>query len=266
VDWLLIVFGIVLVVVCTLPLFFRLDPVNLGLSIGLGAVCLFLPLLLPHPLAMGLALGPVAIYLLLLGAINLARRPFLVSGARDTAALALAAAGLVVVGPMQLFFPLIASLRMGGYVWLLLLSLYGLLVVLLLLLFRPRLVIYNISTDELRPILADVVTSLDRDARWAGDSLAMPNLGVQLHLETVATIRNVSLISNGPEQSQQGWIRLETALSAALSRVEVPRNFRAMSLVSGGLVLLLFLAMAVARDPQAVAQAISQALAGALRG
>ena len=33
------------------------------------------------------ALGPVAVYLLLLGAVNLSRRPLLVSGVRDAAAL-----------------------------------------------------------------------------------------------------------------------------------------------------------------------------------
>ena len=37
------------------------------------------------PFRLCLALGPVAIYLLLLGAVNLSRRPLLVSGVRDAA-------------------------------------------------------------------------------------------------------------------------------------------------------------------------------------
>ena len=57
---------------------------------------------------------------------------------------------------------------------------------LVLLVLRPRLVIYNISVDQLRPILAELVEQLDSEARWAGDSLALPALGVQLHLDNTA--------------------------------------------------------------------------------
>ena len=58
-----------------------------------------------------LALGPPAIYLFLLGLINLTWRPLLVSGARDTALLGLAVSGLVIVGPMRLFFPEEAAMQ-----------------------------------------------------------------------------------------------------------------------------------------------------------
>jgi Ca2+/Na+ antiporter len=179
-----------------------------------------------------------------------------VSAGRDFAVLALAVAGLVVVGPMDLFFPLTASIRFGPHVWILMIVLYVLLVVFLILFLRPRLVIYNISTDELRPILADLAGKLDPDTRWAGDSLWLPNLGVQLHVDSVAKMRNVALVSSGPGQNHQGWRRLELALQAALSQVEVPRNFRAVSLVSAALIILLFLVLAVSSDPQDVAQAI----------
>ena len=67
-----------------------------------------------------LALGPLAIYLLLLGAINLSRRPFLITGARDLAALGVAVAGLVVVGPVELLLPEDAIHVYQSYVWLLL--------------------------------------------------------------------------------------------------------------------------------------------------
>jgi len=198
----------------------------------------------------------VAIYLLLFGAINLARHPFVVSGTRDFAVLAVAAAGLVIVGPMDLFFPMVASIRFGPNVWLLMIALYALLVVFLVLLLRPRLVIYNLAPDELRPILADLAVRLDADARWAGDSLAMPNLGVQLHVDSVGKMRNVALVSSGPAQDHQGWRRLELALRAALAEVEVPRNFRAVSLISAAVIILLFLVLAVSSDPQSVAQAL----------
>ena len=208
------------------------------------------------PLRLCLALGPVAVYVLLLGAINLSRRPFLVSGTRDAAALGLAVAGLVIVGPIELFFTNAALIRYGPYVWVLLLAFYGLCLVLVLLLLRPRLVIYNISADQLRPILADLVTQLDSQARWAGDSLALPSLGVQLHVDHQPAMRNVSLIAVGPNQNHLGWRRLELALGPALSQVPVARNPRGASLVCAGVLIVVTLILVIARDAQAIAQAL----------
>ena len=115
------------------------------------------------PFRLCLGLGPVAVYLCLLGTISLSRRAVLVSGVRDAATLALAVSGLVVIGPMELFFPFAAAARFGPHVWLLLLALYAMCVILWLLVLRPRLVIYNVSADKLRPILADAVNSLDAE-------------------------------------------------------------------------------------------------------
>jgi hypothetical protein len=207
-----------------------------------------------------MAFGPVSIYLLLLGSINLFRRPFLVSGTRDTAALGLAVSGLFVVGPIELFFPLAASIRFGPYVWGFLILLYALCLLLVLLSLRPRLVIYNVSTDELRPVLAELVTELDSDARWAGACLAVPALGIQLHMEGHATMRNVSLASVGRKQSHEGWQRLELALAPALARLEVPRNRRGLGFIIAGVMMGITLLLAVARDPHAVAQSLFEML------
>lgn len=206
------------------------------------------------PFRLCLALGPVAMYLLLLGAINLSRRPLLVSGVRDTAALALAISGLIIVGPLELFFPFEAATHFGPHVWILLLVLYVMGIVLVLLLLRPRLIIYNISVDQLRPILADLVDHLDPAARWAGDSLVLPGLRVQLYVDNFAPMRSVSLISAGGNQSHPGWRRLETSLGDALLREDVARNPRGISLISAGLLLITGLVIAIAQNPQAAAQ------------
>ena len=208
------------------------------------------------PLRLSLALGPVAMYLLLLGAVNLSRRPLLVSGVRDMATLALAISGLVIVGPMELFFPFAAAAQFGAQVWLLLLALYVLCVLLVLLLLRPRLVIYNISADKLRPILAELVDQLDPNARWAGDSLVLPELGVQLYVDNFAALRCASLLSVGRNQSHAGWRRLETALGDALAREEIARNLRGLSLIGVGLLLIGGIVMAISRNPEAVAQSL----------
>lgn len=204
-----------------------------------------------------LALGPVAVYMLVFGVINLSRRPFLVSGTRDAAALGLALVGFVMIGPIELFFPDTASIRFGPYVWVLLVALYILCLVLFLLTLRPRLIIYNISGDKLRPILADLVGQLDSDARWAGDSLALPTLDVQLHVESQPGMRNVSLVSSGPKQSHAGWRKLELSLQEVLSQFEVSRNPRGASLVSVGLMMMVFLIWVIDRTPEAVPQSLA---------
>jgi hypothetical protein len=217
-----------------------------------------------EPFHLCLALGPVAIYLLLLGVINLSRRTLIVSGGRDAAALGLAVSGLVFVGPMALVFPESVAAHFGPsgakYVWLMFAGLFALCLIMVLLILRPRLVIYNISAGQLRPILAEVVERMDPDARWAGDCLSLPGLGVQLHLESFGWMRNVSLVSSGPKQDYQGWSRLEAELAAALRGLEVPRNFAGLILLSAGNVLVLCLAWAIIRDPQAIARTVFELL------
>jgi hypothetical protein len=216
------------------------------------------------PFRLCVALGPVAMYLLLLGAVNLSRRSLLVSGVRDGAALALAVSGLVLIGPMELFFPYESTVKLGAYfVWFLVLALYAMCVVLWLLLLRPRLIIYNSSADKLRPILADVVNQFDADARWAGDSLAIPGLGVQMYIDAFTPLGSVSLISAGGNQSHTGWRRLETTLRAALAREEVGRNPRGLILIFTGLLCVAGIIQAIAHDPEAVARSLLD-LAGSL--
>jgi len=204
-----------------------------------------------------LALGPIAVYLLVFGTLNLSKNPFLVSGTRDAATLGLALIGFVMMGPIELFFPDTAFIRFGPYVWVLLVALYMLCLALLLLVLRPRIIIYNISGDKLRPILADLVGQLDPDARWAGDSLTLPNLGVQLHVESQSGMRNVSLVSSGPKQNHAGWRKLELALDEALSQFKVSRNPRGVGLVSVGLAIMVFLVWVIDRTPEAVPESLA---------
>lgn len=211
------------------------------------------------PLRICLAIGPLGLYLVAIGLRNLRRRPRVVSGARNTLGLALAAAGMVIVGPMELFFPHAATARYGAFTWVLVLILYGLLLVLLLLMQRPRLIIYNMSVDQLRPLLGDVVGGLDPAARWAGDGLALPTLGVQLHLEAFPAMRNVSLVSSGGDQSHAGWRALEAALRRAAASVDVSENPRGFELLAVGLIVLAALAVMVARRPHEVIEQLTAA-------
>ena len=197
---------------------------------------------------------PLAMHLLLLAGLNLSRRPHVTSGARNTASLAFAVAGFIVVGPLDMLLPYDAVHVYGRMVWPMLICFYSLCLTLYLLMSRPRLVIYNTSREELRPVLEQVVARLDSDARWAGDSVQMPQLDVQLHIDEFRPLRNVSLVSVGERQSFLGWRRLQRELSDAFKQVEVrPNKYGFVFLLVGMLLLVCPLALVV-RDPQAVAQ------------
>ncbi len=212
------------------------------------------------PLHLCIALGPVAIYFLLLGTINLSRRPFVTSGTRDAAALGIAIGGFVVAGPMELFLPEAAAVRMGFWVWPTCIAFYILCLSLAVLLMRPRIVIYNVTFEQLRPSLADIVLRLDSESRWAGDSLVMPNLGVQLTVESQGMMKNVQLAAAGTEQSFQGWRLLESELTTALRSAKGTRNPYGMSLIMFGLLMAAAVVFWLSRDPQGVAQALNEML------
>lgn len=215
---------------------------------------------LVDPLRLGIALTPLAAYVLLLGLVNLASRPLFTTGGRDLAALAMGISGLVVVGPLELFFPEAAVERLGGFVWLMLIGLYALLVVLLTLVRRPRLVLYNMTVDQLRPMLANVVSDLDPDARWAGECLVLPRLGVQLFIEPFLAMRNVQLVSSGPHQSFAGWRRLERGLVKGLQGVSCSPNPYGFSLVFFGLLMVALVTFAIVSDPAVVEQSLREML------
>lgn len=192
------------------------------------------------PLHFCIAVAPLSVYLLMLGYLNLRKRPFLTTGARDAGVVGIALLGFVIAGPMELFFPEGAASRFGPWVWVLMVVFYGLCVSLLVLLMRPRLVAYNVSLEELRPILTKVALGLDSKSRWAGDSLLLPTLGVHLHAESVDWLRNVQLSSGGSQQSFEGWKKLELELELALRRLAVRPNFIGvpMLLVSAALAIV----------------------------
>ncbi|MEX0867707.1 MAG: hypothetical protein WD030_10140 [Pirellulales bacterium] len=198
-----------------------------------------------------LAILPLAVYLLVIGFINLSRRPFMTTGGRDRYALGLALAGLFAVGPMELFMPLGAAGLFGGYVWLLLFAFYFLLVTFLVLIARPRIVVYNITVEELRPIVARLVNELDGEHRWAGNSVMLPKLGIQLQIERFAATRNVALAANATDQSFAGWRQLERRLAAALAETETAANPLGVFFVSTSSLLFAAAAFLLARFPEA---------------
>jgi len=212
------------------------------------------------PLHFCVAVGPLSAYLLLIGILNLLRTPFLTNGARDTAALGIAISGFVVAGPMELFMPQVAAMRFGIWVWVLMIAFYALSLTLVVLLMRPRLVVYNMTADQLRPLLATVVAKLDNEHRWAGETLSLPHLAVELHLEPFSPLRNVQLVSAGPRQSYKGWRILEAELGAALHASRTSRNPYGFALLAMGAVLSIAVGTVLVMHGDTVSQSLAEML------
>lgn len=213
------------------------------------------------PLHACIALGPLAMYFVVLGAINLSARPLVTTGARDLLAMGLAVAGLAVAGPMELFFPEKAAGVFGTLtVWSLMLVFYSLVVACLALMMRPRIVIYNITSEQLSPVLEEVLGKFDPQFRWVGNTIVSEALGVQLTVEAQPMMKNVQLVSAGPQQSHNGWGRLHRGLAAALRPVQgLPNPFGA-TLLTVGLLLAGIITWLIAGDPGAVQQALNDML------
>lgn len=213
------------------------------------------------PLRLAIALVPLAAYLLLLALVNLRRRPFLTSGGSDLSALGLALSGLAFIGPLDLFRPEAATAEFGNFIWPIMLVFYWLWVLLVVLIARPRLVVYNVSAEELHPVLAEAAARIDPQSRWAASSLALPTLGVQLHLESFDLMRNVSLVASGSRQNLDGWRSLARELATALRPVRVKPNPRGIGFLLVAVLLMAGCLANLVNHPQELACAVEQVFA-----
>lgn len=207
-----------------------------------------------------LAFGPLGIYLVMLGLINVSRRPLVITGTRETLSLGLALMGLVVIGPMQLFMPQQAAMRFGEFVWLLLLGFYLLSLTMIILLSRPRLIIYNIAADDLDAALDAAAQRIDAETVRAGKALYLPLARVHLHVEPFPPLGNVALVATGDEQSLSGWRRLEHSLRQAVREASPAVGSQGFWLLAIGSLMLAGLGYWVADDPQTIAQGLDRIL------
>lgn len=168
-------------------------------------------------LPLWIALLPLAGYLTLLAAAHLRRRPSLVSGTWDALLLAGAVAGLAFAGPLALVQPAFGPAPWNGLVALLG---FGLVVAVCILAARPRLVVYNITAEQLRPFVAEVAATLDPRARWAGTSVALPTRQLELQLDG-GPLRCVSVVAVGERAAHDCWTEFGRRLRQAVRRTRV---------------------------------------------
>jgi len=168
-----------------------------------------------------IAILPLGFYLLGLAWAHLRRRPLAVSGIFDGAMLAMAVSGLAMVGPLALLMPVTGG---SPWSWPVLAFLFALCVTVCMLVSRPRMVVYNITVEQFRPLVAEVVSSLDPKARWAGESAALPERGFQLHIEGNGSLRTVSVVNVGERSSPEGWGEFTRRLRRAVRGLPVRRS------------------------------------------
>lgn len=167
------------------------------------------------------AMLPLAAYLAVIATLHLRRRPVILTGAWDAMLLAAGVSGLVIAGPLALLQPLTGA---SPWTAAALLAAFAIIVAFAILAARPRLVVYNVGLDQLRPLLVDVVARLDPDSRWAGEAAALPTRGLQLHLDSRGVARSVSIIAAGTRPSPETWAEFSRRLRRGLMRVRVPRS------------------------------------------
>ncbi|MFM7207324.1 MAG: hypothetical protein ACKO4T_11735 [Planctomycetaceae bacterium] len=166
------------------------------------------------------ALLPLAAYLALIGGLNLRRRPVVLSGQADVALLACGLTGLVIAGPLAMIQP---AAGMSAWTAVALLLAFALAVSFAMLAARPRMVVYNIGLDQMRPLVAAVVTALDPSARWAGETAALPARDLQVHLDDRGPARTVSVIAAG-RASAETWAEFSRRLRRTTRATRVSPN------------------------------------------
>ena len=117
---------------------------------------------------------------------------------------------------------------------------------------KPRLVVYNVSLEEMRPILSKIAMELDPKSRWIGDALVIPQLKIHMHVEAVEWLRNVQMLAGGNQQSMEGWLRLERELKQHMGKVAVGPNVMGIPFVIASALLAVTVISFLVLDREAV--------------
>lgn len=141
--------------------------------------------MLPSPFYLLVALIPVLGYLGVIAAVRFSGRALVTTGGRDVAAIGFAISGLVVIGPLELFFPSTAAAFFGPMIWGWLAAFYVLCVTLASLTARSRLVIYGRTAEDLYLPLIRAARRLDPDADGDPGNLqvSLPRLKIRLRID-----------------------------------------------------------------------------------
>lgn len=190
------------------------------------------------PFLFEVATIPFALYFLALAWLHCRNHPTLITSRRDFVAASVAVSGVLFVGPLQVLPGVSAWTTWGVGVWGLLVVFYVLSVALISARLRPRFVVYNTTMETLRRAITTVAVEFDEDARWSGDAMNMPGLGVQFYLDDSPRGRVTTVVSIGRDISPSGWKRLRNALDKELEHAPRPHRRAWPAFVTAGVGLL----------------------------
>lgn len=179
------------------------------------------------------ALIPFAAYMAAIGWLHSRRRPVALSGPFDAVLLAAGLSGLVVIGPLAVVQP---ALGTSPWAAAMLLLVFAIVVACGILAARPRLVVYNVSLDQIRPLVAEVVASIDQAARWAGETVALPGRELQVHMDGRGIARTVSLVAVGSRTSAESWAEFSRRMRRAVRGQPVRSSPWAMAFFGAALI------------------------------
>jgi hypothetical protein len=190
-----------------------------------------------EPFAVLLALLPLIAYLVVFSLIRLSGSQLVTTGGRDLAAVAFAVSGLIMIGPLELFFPRPAATVFGAKVWIVLALFYVLCVLLVALTSRPKLVIYGRTPRETFDPLLAAARVIDADATGDRETrqVFLPNAAVRLRVAGPRTIDYAEIIAFEPDVPPSVWTRLLSELRRELGRSKLTRRHGgwAMLIVAG---------------------------------
>lgn len=166
-------------------------------------------------------------------------------------------AGMIAVGPIELFFPRAAYSLVGNWVWLILLSLYFLVLLLIVFHVPPGVVIYGMRKDRLRKILEKGLSERDVPFSFQGDAIRMESLGIHALLLDAGTRDVASLHAIGTNQNLLEWIRLEQELSRAARQERIESAVQGPLYVTLSGVLFLVAFWFLASDTQSLRDAMA---------
>ena len=210
------------------------------------------------PFSVALALGPLAIYLIVIGCLQSARKPIVTTGAQDTAALGIGISGFLMVGPLVLFFPKMAYGMLGGIVWVMLIAFYLLTLLLIILTMRPRMVVYGLDASEIRTPMLRAAQSIDPEARLEGEQIWFPSVGCSIRLDMLTAADVPQIVPQSQQISPVFWRRLLKALRLELSLLENRSRARGAGLIFVGMLMIGMIASSIVTEPQEIVSGFRQ--------
>jgi hypothetical protein len=172
------------------------------------------------PIRIAIAMIPLGTYLVVMGLIRLKKSPTVISRPLDVLLLGMACCGLVAIGPLELFFPRAAFSVVGNWVWLVLLSLYALLVLLIAFHVPPGIVIYGASKETIRSFIDTEYTERSIAIEWLGDSFRLGTLEIHAQIEAAGWGSVCHIKSIGNSQNIAEWIALDRSLHQRLASIK----------------------------------------------